>query len=117
MYQGYVLNGSESRKYELLEAASSATDQKWETPTHAYTAVDQTGKNARATSKWSLGKRVIAKCRNLDKLVRRALLNMSWKLTSRAMFYSPIPYIPIPLSKNKHKNLCEKCGHTLALLV
>jgi len=68
MYQGYVLNDLTSQKYSLLAPANSETDHKWEALTYAYGVVDENGNNEHVTSTWSLDKRAIAKCKNLDKI-------------------------------------------------
>ena len=68
IYQGYVLNNLTSQKYFLLAIASSEADHKWEALMYVYGVVDEKGNNEQVTSTWSLDKRAIAKCKNLDKI-------------------------------------------------
>lgn len=68
MYEGYVLNALESQHYELLAAANTPEDHKWESLTYAYGVVDEKGDATKVESTWSIDKRAISKCRNLDKI-------------------------------------------------
>lgn len=68
MYQGYVLNDLESQHYSLYSSASTVEDTKWEQLSYAYGVVDEKGDAHSATSMWTVEKRAITKCKNLDKI-------------------------------------------------